>query len=377
MLDIRPDAPARPASARARLCSDGVALGADGGLALERLAAELLRPWEKAQKILLAVSGGPDSIALMLLASRWMRARAERGLAAPRLHVGTVDHGLRAESRAEAEAVEAWAKAAGLPHEILTWDSGKPTTRIQERARAARYELLCACAARLGADMIATAHHADDQAETILFRLTRGSGPGGLAGMSERIFRLGLIHSRPLLSCDKATLVAYCKARRHDFIADPSNRNPAFARTRMRVLLNLLAEEGLDRAALLRLGRRAARAEEALAARARSVSEDVTLRGAGGSVIDMAQLAREPQEILIRVVAAQILEASARIGPLRLERLEGLAMSLMQACRDGRTYAATLGGAALCLDASLRLSIRAEAARRARPKPKQKDAENR
>ncbi|ACK49750.1 tRNA(Ile)-lysidine synthetase [Methylocella silvestris BL2] len=377
MLGVRPDAPERPAAARARPRSDGDAPGANGGLALDRLAADLLRPWEEAQKILLAVSGGPDSIALMLLASRWARAREERGLAAPLLHVSTVDHGLRTGSGAEAEAVAAWAKAAGLPHETLIWNGGKPKTRIQERAREARYDLLCACAARLGADVIATAHHADDQAETILFRLTRGSGPGGLAGMSARFFRHGLIHSRPLLSCDKAALIAYCEARRHDFFADPSNCNPAFARTRMRALLKLLADEGLDRAALLRLGRRAARAEEALAARARAVAADVTLQSGGGAVIDMAQLAREPQEILIRVVAAQILEASAKSGPLRLERLETLAISLRQACLDGRPYAATLGGAALCLDASLRLSIRAEAARRARPKPKQKDAENR
>ena len=169
--------------------------------------------------------------------------------------------------------VAEWACRLGLPHATLAWTGAKPKSRIQERARQARYELLFAHAARIGADVVATAHHADDQAETILFRLLRGSGPGGLSGMAASRARLGLTHARPLLQCSKAELIACCAAKAHPFVTDPSNSDPAYARTRMRALAGLLEKEGLSREALLRLGRRAARAEAALAARACAVAE--------------------------------------------------------------------------------------------------------
>ncbi|MGH6852947.1 MAG: tRNA lysidine(34) synthetase TilS, partial [Methylocella sp.] len=214
--------------------------------------------------IVLGVSGGPDSVALMLLAAEWARGGAAR----PLLHVATVDHGLRKDSRGEAETVARWAAGLALPHAVLVWNGAKPKSRIQERAREARYELLFEYAARIGADHVMTAHHADDQAETILFRLLRGSGVSGLAGMASSSDRNGLILARPLLAHAKADLAALCESRAHPFIDDPSNNDPAYARTRIRRLGRLLAGEGLGRAALLQLGRRAARAEAALAARA-------------------------------------------------------------------------------------------------------------
>jgi len=118
-------------------------------------ALDLLAP---CRSLLLAVSGGPDSVALMLLCAGW-RDRASHDIA-----VATVDHGLRPESRAEAERVGDWARALGFAQHLLTWTGDKPATRIQERARDARYRLLADCAQRIGADAIVTAHHADDQA---------------------------------------------------------------------------------------------------------------------------------------------------------------------------------------------------------------------
>ncbi len=157
----------------------------------------------------------------MLLCAQW-RERAGHDVA-----VATVDHGLRPDSHAEAEQVGGWARALRLPHYLLRWEGEKPATRIQERARMARYALLADCAARIGASAIVTAHHADDQAETILFRLTRGSGVSGLAGMAAHGRCAGVELLRPLLGLRKSALVEICEAARHPYISDPSNANEA------------------------------------------------------------------------------------------------------------------------------------------------------
>lgn len=315
---------------------------------------ELFRTWETRRGILLAVSGGPDSVALMLLAAIWARGRA-----LPFLHVATVDHGLRPESRSEAIAVARWAQAISLPHQILTWEGAKPTSRIQERAREARYDLLFGHAVEIGADCVATAHHADDQAETILFRLLRGSGVSGLAGMAPTSERHGVVLSRPLLQCRKEDLVSFCGATRHPFIDDPSNRNPMFARTRIRELIGHLAEQGLDRDGLLRLGRRAARAEAALAERAEKLRMALpACRAPGHFSADMTSLVDEPEEIFLRVLAREI-KAVSNQPRFRLDRLERLAQDLHDALDAGVPFAATLSGALLRLrgDGTLRVSL--------------------
>lgn len=228
----------------------------------------------------------------MRLAARW----AGRHPAA--VYVATVDHGLRHDSQAEAELVAAWAGEQGLPHEILTWEGEKPKTCVQESARAARYDLLLRHARRLGADYLVTAHHADDQAETIFFRLLRGSGLGGLAGM-QALARLGdVIHARPLLGYPKAALIDYCVGCGQPFLRDPSNENPAFARTRLRRLAPVLAREGLDRQNLLRLGRRARRADQALAHCASILRANLdATRSESRFLGDVRQCAAMPEEI--------------------------------------------------------------------------------
>ncbi len=151
-----------------------------------------------------------------------------------------------------------------VPHATLVWEGEKPAARLQERAREARYDLLTAEARRVGAGVIVTAHHLDDQAETVLFRLMRGSGLAGLAGMAARTRRGEVEIARPLLGLGKAELVAFCEARGLAYVSDPSNENPRFARPRLRRLAGALAAEGLDAPALARLARRAAVAEAAL-----------------------------------------------------------------------------------------------------------------
>jgi tRNA(Ile)-lysidine synthase len=328
--------------------------------------SRLFSPWESVRGILLAVSGGPDSVALMLLAAEWAH-----GLAAPPpLHVATVDHGLRKDSRREADMVGDWAGELSLPHTILVWDGVKPKSRIQERAREARYNLLFQHAAEIGADHVMTGHHADDQAETILFRLLRGSGVSGLCGMASSSERRGLTLARPLLEYPKADLVALCEAKAHPFINDPSNNHPAYARTRIRRLASFLASEGFDRSALLRLGWRAARAHVALASRAQTVRSNLKAqREEGRFAADVSTLVNEPEEIILRFLADE-LKLINKGKELRLDRLEALAREFGQSLWAGSAFTATLGGAVLRLQSNRALVIVKEGARRdSKPNP--------
>jgi tRNA(Ile)-lysidine synthase len=340
--------------AQERTEANSVSLRAD----LDRLFSPLV----EAKAILLAVSGGPDSTALMLLATAWAK---ESGVP---LHVATVDHRLRPESRQEAEAVAAAAARHGLSHQILNWEGEKPKTRLQERARDARYHLLCAYAQEIGANYLATAHHADDQAETILFRLLRGSGLDGLAGMAAFSQRGALIHARPLLGLRKADLIAICEQADEPFVRDPSNENPAFARTRLRRLTEIFRKEGLDHAALLRLGARAARAEVALMQEAQRLAQSLAAtRSPDLFTADISALADAPEEILRRLLAGEIQslrESRARFSPLRLDRLEQLAARLATALMVREALSATLGGMLIGLTPAGRLTIRPETRRR-------------
>ncbi len=298
------------------------------------------------RSLLLAVSGGPDSVALMLLCAQWPeRERHE-------FAVATVDHGLRRESRGEAERVGEWARALGFAHHLLSWDEAKPSTRIQERARDARYRLLAGCAEAIGASAVITAHHADDQAETILFRLVRGSGVAGLSGMSEesRIGNIALL--RPLLSFRKSALVAICEASRHPYFDDPSNANDAYARARLRKLAPILAEQGLGTEALLRLGARARRADAALDHCAQAAGSRALLERNAASVrFDAAALRELPLEILQRLLAAEIAHIAPK-SPLRLDRLERCSERLAQALATGAKLRLTLANLLLAANAS-------------------------
>jgi tRNA(Ile)-lysidine synthase len=306
----------------------------------------------EAQGILVAVSGGPDSMALLHLLARW-RGRGER----PRLAAATVDHGLRAEAAAEAALVARTAEDLAIPHRVLVWEGVKPLTRLQEFARDARYRLLAEHARAEGLTHLATAHTLDDQAETVLMRMARGSGPSGLAGMRPRILRHGLVLCRPLLDRPKADLVGLCRREGWPFAEDPSNRDDRFARVRWRRVLPQLAAEGLDARRLARLAIRAQRAEDALEAKAREALD----RARGLEGLKASFLLEEPEEIALRVLALALPQGGK---PLRLERLEAAAERLRVAARAGRALRLTLAGAVLTLGEGGDLTIAAEPLRR-------------
>ena len=310
-------------------------------------------------RALVAVSGGPDSMALLHLAARW------RDGGGPEIHAATVDHDLRPGSRAEAEAVARWAAALKVPHSILTWTGDRPKARLQELARAARYRLLAELAQEIGAEAILTGHHADDQAETILFRLLRGSGVAGLAAMSPVSRRGGFRLVRPLLDVAKADLVAFCADLGQDVIQDPSNRDPRFARTGLKRVLALLEAEGLGRDELLRLGRRAARADEALRAWVEGLRASLAPHVEAARFECAAEPFRSlPLEALVRILEAEI----ARIGDAapRLDRLEGLAARAAGAIARRDAFAGTLAGALVSVTQAGRLVVAKAPPRRPR-----------
>ena len=190
----------------------------------------------------LAVSGGSDSTALLRLAGQWALERGGK----PKLSVLTVDHGLRQHAAAEAAQVAAWASELGLEHHTLTWAGPKPASGIQAKARAARYDLMADWCRSHGATALLTAHTLDDQAETVLMRLTRTASLDSLAGIPPVGQWNGIVLLRPLLEQSRNQLRGFLEMHRHDWIEDPSNMDERFERVRIRKLLAGLQSSGIS-----------------------------------------------------------------------------------------------------------------------------------
>jgi tRNA(Ile)-lysidine synthase len=292
----------------------------------EAEARQLLAPLRRFPRVALAVSGGPDSLALMQLAAR---LRAEPGLAFE-FSVLSVDHGLRASSRDEALMVGRLAAELGLPHAILDWEGRKThAASLQARARAARYDLMAAYCHANDIPALVTAHHLDDQAETFLMRLKRGSGLDGLGAIPERGRWAGIVILRPLLDVPKARLVATLKEQGIPFVSDPSNIDPRFERARVRGSAAALSALGLSPEALALSARRLRRAREALDAAAQSfLATSSETSEAGYALIDAEALAAAPQEIALRALAQLIGAVGGGESPLQLAKLEALLAAL-------------------------------------------------
>ena len=214
----------------------------------EEFAALMARlgPFEPRPRLAVGLSGGADSLALTLLLKEWVEQRQGCLLAL------TVDHGLRADSGAEARSVGALCASLGIGHRTLVWRPEQDKGAVQARAREARYALLTEASREAGTFHLALAHHRDDQAETFLFRLGRSSGLIGLSAMPAVRCLAAVRLVRPLLGLPGARLRATLRSRGVEWIEDPSNLNPAFARTRLRRLLEKMACDGLSGARLCR-----------------------------------------------------------------------------------------------------------------------------
>ena len=301
----------------------------------------LMSPLGDHARVVLAVSGGSDSLALMHMAARWA-ANAPRP---PALVVMTVDHGLRPSSDAEAAFVARQADLLGLDHEILSWSGPKPKSGLQEAARAARYTLLTEAARRRGASAIVTAHTADDQAETMLMRLARGSGLDGLAGIPAQTNWAGITILRPLLGERRGRLRAMLRASAMRWVNDPGNVDVRFERVRIRLVMRALAPLGIDAARLALSAERLSRAREALNAQTGHVlARQVRLSEVGAAQMPRAILQETPAEIGLRVLGAVISAVGGREGAPRLAKLEALLSELLAHGRPGERVKLTLGG---------------------------------
>ena len=272
-----------------------------------------------------AVSGGGDSLALMHLLQKFAKAR---GLVAP--IVLTVDHGLRKSSAREAKKVVAWAKKTGLKAHVLTWRGNKPKTGIEAQARQARYRLMGGWLAKNKIATLFVGHNLDDQVETFLLRLARGSGLDGLSGMAARapwpLPGFAQLHlARPLLGFSRDQLRTYLSGLGQAWLDDPMNEDTGFDRVKIRKARAALNQAGLAPARIAAAAAHLARARESLEIMTQAVLQRAARNAAaGGILLDASALAAAPREVGLRSLASVLMAVGGEPYRPRFESLERL-----------------------------------------------------
>ena len=290
-----------------------------------------LGPFESRPHLAVAVSGGADSLCLAILMARWA------GRLGGRVTALSVDHGLRAEAGEEVRRVGDWLEPKGIDHRVLPWLGPKPVTGVQAAARAARYRLLGDWCREAGILHLALAHTREDQAETFLLRLGAGSGPDGLAAMAAVRETPDVRLLRPLLGVGKAVLRATLEAEGQEWIEDPSNRDTAFARVRVR---RAMEEGGLEASGLALAAHRFGRARVALEAAASALlARAVWVHPAGYAWLDPEELMAAPDDVSLRALGRIVTAVGGREHGPRVEKLERLHGEL-----GAETLARTLSG---------------------------------
>lgn len=285
------------------------------------------------QTLCVAVSGGADSLALALLAKDWADQHAHNLVAL------SVDHGLRPASAQECAWVADTLHKYQIPHHTLVWTGEKPTNGLQAAARAARYGLIESWCVKAGVKDVLLAHHKDDQAETVLMRLARGSGVDGLAAMQPQTTKGAIRLLRPLLDVRKADLIAFLQAKGQDWIEDPSNQNTAFDRVKARQALDVLAQLGVDVERLSQTATTMQRVKKTLDRLELDwLNQHATLCPEGYVRLAPQALQDQDEEVLWRGLSRIGQLVSGQVYRPRLERLKRLCEQL----KDGQ--AATLMG---------------------------------
>ncbi len=299
-----------------------------------------LAPFSNAGRIGVAVSGGGDSVAALVLC-------AER-VASERLYAATVDHGLRPEARAEAEQVAALCQRLGVAHSILCANPAGFHGNLMEAARRARMKLLAAWAQRQGLEAVILAHTRDDQAETVLMRLLRGAGVDGLSAMAPQTWQVGVLWLRPFLGVPRQALRAELLRRGIGWVEDPTNADSRFLRTRARAALAALEALGIEAQGLAATAERMQRVRRALdCTLANLIARRVRLEH--GTLVFDPELFAAPEELLERLFANAIAVLSNCDHPPRRAAM-GRAIAAVMA---GRVV--TLSGVMLQPGAAIRL----------------------
>ncbi|MGH1378804.1 MAG: tRNA lysidine(34) synthetase TilS [Alphaproteobacteria bacterium] len=279
--------------------------------------------------IAVGVSGGADSMALCFALSEYFK-----DVPSVTIYALSVDHGLRRESADEVQHVAR--QLSNLPnvyHHVLTWaHETTPEARIQEKAREARYSLMKEYMRERGINLLFLGHHIDDQAETFLFRLSKGSGLDGLSCMSvAQDMGADITFCRPMLGLKKEDMISFCDDRGVGFIDDPSNYCDNYARVRLRKSRDLLAEEGLSSKRLFVASKRFFRARKALEQLSNSAYDECFLESDASCIVfKLSSLISNPEEIVLRVVLRAMSELKNDSGyGARLERVENLCADLV------------------------------------------------
>lgn len=283
--------------------------------------------------IAVACSGGPDSLALAHM--------LKEGYATPErtLHIISVDHALRADSQAEQASLSCIAQFWNyVKFKSLTWDHEENVdSRVQEEARAARYTLMAQYCKAEGINHLFLGHHMDDQAETFLFRLAKGSGLDGLGGMKPvQTYNESLSLCRPFLELPKADLISYCEEYNLPYISDPSNENTDFARVRLRESRAVLEGEGLSSKRLSVTATRLQKSRTALDWSIEQLIEKaLSYKDSRRIEYNLELLIDVPEDLMTRLVLKGITELGAEkhYGP-RLEKVESLSQDLIKAIQN-------------------------------------------
>ncbi|MEC7488117.1 MAG: tRNA lysidine(34) synthetase TilS [Pseudomonadota bacterium] len=313
------------------ICSTCTALNKDEFDQLMEAAA----PFCSRDRVAVAVSGGPDSTALLLLLRGWTVTTGRSLIAL------TVNHDLRTDAAKEAEQVANWCKKIGIEHQILRWTGKKPETGLQAAARKARYRLMEHWCRENGVGDLCVGHTQNDQVETFLFRMSRGSGPDGLAAMPLVAFHGDIRIVRPLLTITRSRINATLDEAAQPSIEDPMNADRRYARTVIRHQVERLQKLGVslsDVAVAARLfGEVRTKNETATSDLYRRI---VVLHSAGYADIDATEWRDANAEVASRLIAALIQKIGGGDYFPRRERLE----RIVNALERDTDLTRTLGG---------------------------------